>query len=106
MQQPNWWRLVRNLFGRRMQGAVLSRGVDHLRRHAIMRTTAMRTTALLLLSSLVIAPLAGCIQSDEEYFRQVERSGISQQQRDRQSLRSSYGPDDFRREQEEAEWER
>jgi hypothetical protein len=75
-------------------------------RTTTIRTTAIRTTALMLLSSFVIAPLSGCIQSDEEYFKQVERSGISQQERDRQSLRSSYGPDDFRREQEEAEWER
>jgi len=67
-----------------------------------MALTPVRAMALMLLCSFSIAPLSGYVQSDEEYFKQVQRSGVSQQQRDLQSLRSSYGPEEFRREQEEA----
>jgi hypothetical protein len=66
----------------------------------------MRATAAILLSSLIAAALSGCVQSDEEYFKQVERSGVSQQQRNLQSLRSSYGSETFQREKQEAGQER
>jgi hypothetical protein len=62
----------------------------------------MRSIALFILSPFSIVPLASCIQSDEEYFRQLEREGISQEQRNYDSSRSSYGLDEFRREQEDA----
>jgi len=70
------------------------------------RTMIMRATAAILLSSLIAAALSGCVQSDEEYFKQVERSGVSQQQRNLQSLRSSYGSETFQREKQEAGQER
>jgi len=66
----------------------------------------MRSIALLILLSFSITLLASCVQSDEEYFRQLEREGFSQEQKNRQSLRSSYGLDEFQREQEEAGRER
>jgi hypothetical protein len=50
--------------------------------------------------------MASCVQSDEEYFRKLEREGVSQEQKNRQSLRSSYGLDEFQREKEEAGRER
>jgi hypothetical protein len=66
----------------------------------------MRSIALPILLSFSITLLASCVQSDEEYFRQLERNGLSQEQKNRQSLRSSYGFDEFQREQEEAGRER
>ena len=63
----------------------------------------MRLIALPILSSISIALLASCVQSDEEYFKQLKREGISQEQKEnRQSSRSSYGLDEFQREKEEA----
>jgi hypothetical protein len=66
----------------------------------------MRLIALLILFSLSTALMASCVQSDEEYFRQLEHEGVSQEQKNRQSLRSSYGLDEFQREKEEAGRER
>jgi hypothetical protein len=66
----------------------------------------MRLIALLILSSISTAFLASCVQSDEEYFKQLKREGISQEQKNRQSSRSSYGLDEFQREKEEAARER
>ena len=62
----------------------------------------MRLIALPILSSISIALLASCVQSNEEYFKQLKREGISQEQKNRQSSRSSYGLDEFQREKEEA----
>jgi hypothetical protein len=62
----------------------------------------MRLIALLISSSFGIALLVGCVQSDEEYFSQLKREGISQEQKNRQSSRSSYGLEEFEREKEEA----
>jgi hypothetical protein len=39
----------------------------------------MRLIALLILSSISTAFLASCVQSDEEYFKQLKREGISQE---------------------------
>jgi hypothetical protein len=66
----------------------------------------MRLIALLILFSLSPALMASCVQSDDEYFRQLEREGVSQEQKNHQSLRSSYGLDEFQREKEEAGRER
>jgi hypothetical protein len=66
----------------------------------------MRLIALLILSSINIAFLASCVQSNEEYLKQLKREGISQEQKNRQSSRSSYGLDEFQREKEEAGRER
>ena len=41
----------------------------------------MRLIALLILSSISTAFLASCVQSDEEYFKQLKREGISQEQK-------------------------
>jgi hypothetical protein len=41
----------------------------------------MRLIALPILSSISIALLASCVQSDEEYFKQLKREGISQEQK-------------------------
>ena len=62
----------------------------------------MRLIALPILSSISTAFLASCVQSDEEYFKQLKREGISQEEKNRQSSRSSYGLDEFQREKEEA----
>lgn len=62
----------------------------------------MRTISLIFLASLLAVPLAGCVQSDEEYFESLSRSGTTQEQRDRQSRRSAYGTYEFQREREEA----
>lgn len=62
----------------------------------------MRLIAVVALSLLGISVLTGCIQSDEEYFKQLQREGISQEQKNRQSMRSTYGLDQFEREKEEA----
>jgi hypothetical protein len=43
----------------------------------------MRLIALLILSSINIAVLASCVQSNEEYFKQLKREGISQEQKNR-----------------------
>jgi hypothetical protein len=66
------------------------------------RTQDMRLIVLPILPYLNIVFLAGCIQSDEEYFRHLEREGISQEQRNRQSSQPSYGLEEFQREKEEA----
>ena len=62
----------------------------------------MRTTILMFLASLLAVALSGCVQSDEEYFESASRSGMTQEQRERQSRRSAYGTNEFEREQEEA----
>ncbi|UEM06003.1 hypothetical protein JL101_011395 [Skermanella rosea] len=62
----------------------------------------MRTITLIFLASLLAVPLSGCVQSDEEYFESASRSGMTQEQRERQSRRSAYGTFEFEREQEEA----
>ncbi|WP_158045384.1 hypothetical protein [Skermanella pratensis] len=62
----------------------------------------MRPISLFFLASILAVPLSGCVQSDEEYFESTSNSGMTQDQRDRQSRRSAYGTYDFEREQEEA----
>jgi hypothetical protein len=66
------------------------------------RTWNMRLIVLPILSYLNIVFLAGCVQSDEEYFRHLEREGIYQEQRNRQLSPPSYGLEEFQREKEEA----
>ncbi|EWY42309.1 hypothetical protein N825_18625 [Skermanella stibiiresistens SB22] len=64
----------------------------------------MRTMTVILasLAMLTLAPLTGCVQSDEEYLAESRKSGLTQDVRDRQSRRSSYDFERFSREQEDA----
>jgi hypothetical protein len=64
-----------------------------------MRTT---TRLLTILAVLVVAPLTGCVQSDEEYLAESQKSGMTQDVRDRQMRRSTYDFERFSREQDEA----
>jgi hypothetical protein len=50
--------------------------------------------------------LLGCVQTDEEYFKRLEREGSSQEQRNRQAALPSYSLEDLEWEQEYARRER
>jgi hypothetical protein len=65
-----------------------------------MQHATMRARILLIMSSVGVFLLLGCVQTDEEYFTQLEREGSSQEQRNRQAPVPSYSLEDLEWEQE------
>jgi hypothetical protein len=72
------------------------------------RSPTMLARILLIMSSIgfFLLLVLGCAQTDDEYFKQLEREGSSQEQRKRQAPVPSYSLEDLAWEQEYARRER